>query len=124
MSTKKNYYQVLSVDPESSEADLKLAYRKLARRYHPDKNPDNQAAAAEKFKELSTAYNTLSNPEKRMYYDLYGDDEDGCMEFFTSAPVHCKFEDLENKIHQTPISRKRSRSRRAPCSASKAKPPI
>jgi DnaJ-class molecular chaperone len=111
MSTRKTYYQVLSVDPESSEADLKLAYRNLARRYHPDKNLDNPSAAAEKFKEVSTAYNTLSNPAKRMYYDLFGADDDGSLQVFSSSSVLSKFDDLEKPSHPVPSCRKRSRSR-------------
>lgn len=67
---KKDYYQVLGVSKGVSEADLKSAYRKLARQYHPDVNkaPD----AAEKFKEVSEAYQVLSDPKKRQLYDQVG----------------------------------------------------
>ena len=62
------YYKVLEVDPKASEADIKKAYRKLAIKYHPDKNPDNRAQAEEKFKEVSAAYgqnNTQFNTSQR-----------------------------------------------------------
>ena len=64
----KNYYEILGVEPNASEADIKKAYRKLAREYHPDVNKD--AGVEEKYKEISQAYETLSNPEKRQQYDL------------------------------------------------------
>ena len=59
MPEKRDYYEVLGVDRNASEADLKKAYRKLAKQYHPDINPDNKEAEA-KFKEISEAYAVLS----------------------------------------------------------------
>jgi len=67
----KDYYDVLGVDKEADESALKKAYRKLAIKYHPDKNPDN-TDAEEKFKEVAEAYDVLSNKEKRQNYDMYG----------------------------------------------------
>jgi molecular chaperone DnaJ len=64
----KSYYDVLGVSKDASEDDIKSAYRKLARQYHPDLHP-NDAAAAEKFKEISEAYDTLSDPQKKAAYD-------------------------------------------------------
>ena len=67
----KDYYSILGVDKSASAADMKKAYRKLAVKYHPDKNPGDKEAE-EKFKELSEAYETLSNPEKKEVYDNPG----------------------------------------------------
>nr|CCA21184.1 conserved hypothetical protein [Albugo laibachii Nc14] len=66
------YYNLLQVDQKSSPADISRAYRKLALRYHPDKNPKNQQAAACHFHLIAHAYAILSDPEQRRRYDLYG----------------------------------------------------
>lgn len=67
----KDYYRILGVDRNASDKDIKAAYRKLARKYHPDVNPGDKAAE-EKFKEVSEAYEVLSNKEKRARYDQFG----------------------------------------------------
>ena len=67
----KDYYKILGVDKKADEASIKKAYRKLAKKYHPDTNPDNKAAE-EKFKEVSEAYEVLSDKEKRSKYDQFG----------------------------------------------------
>ena len=67
----KDYYKVLGVDKKASKDEIKKAYRKLAMKYHPDKNKDNKEAE-EKFKEISEAYAVLSNDEKRKQYDQFG----------------------------------------------------
>lgn len=71
MSGSKDYYSVLGVARDASEADIKKAYKKLARQYHPDLNP-NDAEAEKKFKEVSEAYAVLSDSEKRSKYDRFG----------------------------------------------------
>ncbi len=68
-----DYYKDLGVPRDASEKDVKQAYRKLARRYHPDVNRTD-ASAEEKFKQVNEAYNVISDPEKRRKYDRYGDD--------------------------------------------------
>jgi DnaJ-class molecular chaperone len=70
----KDYYAVLGVPKAAAEKDIKSAYRKLARKWHPDANPDNPKAAEEKFKEISEAYEVLGDPEKRRKYDALGSD--------------------------------------------------
>ncbi|MBQ9732413.1 MAG: J domain-containing protein [Alphaproteobacteria bacterium] len=72
----KNLYHILGVSKSSSEAEIKSAYRKLARKYHPDLNKDNPEAA-EKFKEISSAYDILGDKEKRQKYDNNEIDSDG-----------------------------------------------
>ncbi|WP_341658618.1 DnaJ C-terminal domain-containing protein [Blattabacterium cuenoti] len=69
---KKDYYEVLGVSRNASPEEIKKAYRKLAIKYHPDKNLDNKKKAEEKFKEAAEAYEVLSNPEKRQRYDKFG----------------------------------------------------
>ena len=67
-SKRKDYYKILGLEKDATENEIKKAYRKLAIVHHPDKNPDNEEAA-EKFKEIGEAYETLSDPEKRARYD-------------------------------------------------------
>ena len=68
---KRDYYDILGVSRDASAAEIKKAYRKMAIKYHPDKNPDNKEAE-EMFKEAAEAYEVLSNPEKRSRYDQFG----------------------------------------------------
>lgn len=71
MANKRDYYEVLGIDKGASDADIKKAYRKLAKQYHPDVNPGNQEAEA-KFKEANEAYEVLSDPQKKARYDQFG----------------------------------------------------
>ncbi len=72
---KRDYYDVLGVERSANESDIKKAYRKLAMKYHPDRNPDDKAAEG-KFKELQEAYAVLSDSNKRAQYDRFGHQQD------------------------------------------------
>ena len=71
MADKRDYYEVLGVEKNASEGEIKKAYRKLAMKYHPDQNPGDTSAEA-KFKEIGEAYEVLSDPDKKARYDQYG----------------------------------------------------
>src|SRR5512137_2225879 len=68
----KDYYQVLGIPKTASDKDIKAAYRRLARKWHPDVNPQNHKLAEQKFKEINEANEVLSDPDKRKKYDELG----------------------------------------------------
>lgn len=70
--SKRDYYEILGVKKDASAEEIKLAYRRLALKYHPDRNPENHKEAEEKFKEICEAYEVLSDPQKRQTYDQFG----------------------------------------------------
>lgn len=70
MATQRDYYEVLGISKSATEVEIKSAYRKLALRYHPDRN--KESGSTEKFKEINAAYEVLGNPEKRKMYDQFG----------------------------------------------------
>ena len=72
MSEKRDYYEVLGIAKGASEAEIKKAYKKMARKYHPDLNRDDPKTAEEKFKEVNEAYEVLKDPQKKAAYDQYG----------------------------------------------------
>jgi len=72
LNHKRDYYEVLGVGREASDTEIKSAYRRLAMQHHPDRNPDNQEEAGEKFKEITEAYSILADTQKRAAYDRYG----------------------------------------------------
>ena len=76
VSTNEDYYRLLEVEKTSSTIEIKKAFKKLALKYHPDKNPDNKEWANEEFRKIANAYEILSNPEKRKHYDQFGVSED------------------------------------------------
>ena len=71
VSAKRDYYEVLGISKTADASAIKKAYRKLAKKYHPDSNP-NDTVAAERFKEINEAYDVLSDPEKKKLYDQFG----------------------------------------------------
>ena len=71
MITKRDYYEILSINRDATTDKIKASYRKLALKYHPDRNPNNKEAE-EKFKEAAEAYEVLHDPNKRQIYDQYG----------------------------------------------------
>ena len=71
MAQKRDYYEVLGVKKDATEDEIKKAYRKIAIKYHPDRNPDDKEAE-EKFKEAAEAYDVLHDPQKRQTYDQFG----------------------------------------------------
>ena len=81
----KDYYQILGVSKKADEKDIKSAYRKLARKHHPDVNPNDKTAEA-RFKEISEAYDVLSDPEKRKLYDQYGQNWEAAQNFSGGIP--------------------------------------
>lgn len=72
MAQKRDYYEVLGVEKNATDEELKKAYRKLAKKYHPDANPDNKEEAEKNFKEVNEAYEVLSDKQKRQMYDQFG----------------------------------------------------
>lgn len=71
MASKRDFYEVLGIKKGASQSEIKKAYRKMAKKYHPDTNAGDEAAA-EKFKEVSEAYSVLNDPEKKKLYDQFG----------------------------------------------------
>ena len=90
---KRDYYEVLGVDRQVSEADLKKAYRRLAMKHHPDRNKDDSDADG-KFREIQEAYGVLSDPQKRSLYDRFGHDAVGASSASGAAGAASGFEDV------------------------------
>ncbi len=82
----KDYYKILGITSGSNEDEIKKAYRRMALKFHPDKNKDPNAE--EKFKEIAEAYEVLSDPKKRVIYDQYG--EDGKYGWVHLQKNHCQ----------------------------------
>ena len=72
MADKRDYYEVLGVNKNATDDEIKKAYKKLAKKYHPDLNPDDPKGAEAKFKEVGEAYEVLKDPQKRAQYDQFG----------------------------------------------------
>ena len=95
MSGKRDYYEVLGIAKDASEDQIKQSFRSLARKYHPDKNPDDSEAES-MFKEIQEAYAILSNPEERRKYDVFGHERPGGSPFGSRGfqGVDINFDDL------------------------------
>ena len=89
----KDYYQILGVPRNATEAQIKKAYRKLAMQYHPDRNPGKENWANEKFKEINEAFGVLGDPTKRRQYDQFGT-VGNVGDIFGSPFTRTTFEDL------------------------------
>jgi molecular chaperone DnaJ len=115
MSTKRDYYEILSASRNATDNELKAAYRKLALKYHPDRNPNDQTAE-EKFKEAAEAYEVLRDPQKRSLYDQYGHaglENTGFHGFGGFEDIFSSFGDIFEDFFGF-TSRRRSRSRAMP----------
>ena len=122
--TKRDYYEVLGIDRGAGEAEIKKAFRGLARQLHPDANPDDPEAE-DRFKELAEAYEVLSDAERRQLYDQYGHDglrtggyliyefgfgQDVEVEEMIEASPHLELEDLLRDLEgiaRTAVARRR-----------------
>ena len=93
----KNLYEIMGVPKNASDDDIKKAYRNLARKYHPDLNPNDQEAA-DKFKEAAAAFEVLGNPQTRSEYDAFGSVGGGNRPFGRNAPFTSAFEDMFNQV--------------------------
>lgn len=89
----KDYYKILGVERNATEQDIKKAYRKMAMKYHPDRNPGNEKWANDKFKEVNEAFGVLGDPEKRRQYDQFGT-VGTADDMFRSTYTRTTFEDL------------------------------
>ena len=94
----KSLYETLEINEKASADEIKKAYRKLARKYHPDVNKDPQAE--DKFKEINAAYEVLSNPEKKQQYDQHGDSMFGGQNFHDFARGQGSNVDLDEILRQ------------------------
>ena len=99
MANKRDFYDILGVAKNASDDEIKKSYRKLAMKFHPDRNPDSKEAE-EKFKEVNEAYQVLSDPDTRKRYDRFGDD-------FRHVP-----EDYDERVRANAAGYGRSRQER------------
>mgnify|MGYP001441603090 CR=1 FL=1 len=101
-----SYYDILNINKNASENEIKKAYRKLAMKYHPDRNPNNKEECETKFKEISEAHNVLSDPQKRKHYDMFGKEGSSNASNFSSPfDMFNNFSNIFN-TNSTPQKRK------------------
>lgn len=116
MNGKRDYYELLGVNRNAGEEEIKKAYRKLALKHHPDRNPGDKQQAEEKFKEVSEAYQVLADPEKRAQYDqfghaAFGDGGLGRGGFDFTSGFEDIFGDIFGEFFGSGTSRRRTRTR-------------
>ena len=112
MATKRDYYEVLEIDRTASGDEIKRAYRQMALKYHPDRNPDN-AEAEQKFKEAAEAYDVLRDAEKRMRYDKFGHEGvngSGFGPFANNEDIFSHFSDIFGDLFGFSGGRSRTRA--------------
>lgn len=100
---QKDYYKILGVSRDTDEKAIKRAYRRLAMKFHPDRNPGKQKEANEKFKEINEAYAVLGDPEKRKQYDQFGTVGD-VGDIFASSHTRSTVEDLMRSYRKAHLS--------------------
>ncbi|MCR5400316.1 MAG: DnaJ domain-containing protein [Treponema sp.] len=100
----KDYYEILGVQKNATDDEIKKAYRKMALQYHPDKNPGDKTAEA-KFKEINDAYQVLSDPSKRKNYDMYGSSDDSYQSAYHNAYNSSRSYDssYQNSYYENPF---------------------
>lgn len=102
MNQTREYYDILEVDRKASKEQIDQSYKRLAKKWHPDKNRNNQEQATEMFQKISEAYKTLSDPESRRVYDMYGKNAVGQMGQRSAA--HGGPPKAKPILHQMPVS--------------------
>ena len=94
MTDKKDFYEILGVSKDATKDEIRKAYKKLALKWHPDKNPENKKEAEEKFKEIAEAYSVLSDPDKKREYDNRGSNHFEEFEFDANFDPFSMFDDF------------------------------